>query len=593
MKLRTLLPALVLLLLGACGRESSDRLELLVEPLGPAAGTKLAVQNDVQAVWTTGDIINLNGERKTVATTDAGQASVSGIVQREVNSACFPADLAGANDLSADEINMTLPAEYHYRTSGSAQLLDLPMVGRSPAGEPLQMRHITAALCVVLENQMGVSLTIDRITVTSDTSDSYQLSGSRTVDMENITSTAAVATDNETDRKVAMVFDREALVLANGELRKVLIPVPPVGDSNHFTISVSARHEGSRYTYSRTQTHGGALERNVLAYAPVAVSGVPATPLFEPTGSSGQYYIRNSSDLVALSEAANGDWTLPGSTTKYSACKYRLAADIDMTDVPFSMISNYSNDYFYGDNHVISHLTIDGADGYCGLFKNPSGIVIENLTLNDITLHHPAFTVANGSVYLGALCAHAPAGANFTSCHVNGLKVEHGFTGKAGQVYFGGFVGRLDNGGTLNSCSISIDSIACSFDAVNCYFGGLLGYSACNEIILTIEGCSVVNSGPTITSTQNMFVGGFVSFSSNKKNIKLINCNWRSKLNVVSTHESSTNVYVGRYIGRYFINGTAYNIPIPATATAEGSINVTLNGNTTNITADVGGVITN
>ena len=593
MKIRDLCLVLALLwLLGACGREDYGPVELVVEPLG-SSDTKLTVSQDIMAVWTDGDLVNLNGSVVAISRTDATHAYVDNAAARSVNSVCFPADLC-QSDVTANSVSVALPAEYHYRTSGGAQLLDLPMVGRSPAGEPLQMRHITAALCVVLKNQMGVSLTIDRITVTSDTSDSYQLSGSRTVDMENITSTAAVATDNETDRKVAMVFDREALVLANGEQRKVLIPVPPVGDGNHFIVTVSARHEGSRYTYSRTQGGGGALQRNVLAYAPVAVSGVTATPLFEPTGSSGQYYIRNSSDLVALSEAANGDWTLPGSTTKYSECKYRLAADIDMTDVPFSMISNYSNDYFYGDNHVISHLTIDGSGGYCGLFKDPSGIVIENLTLSDVTLHHPAFAVAtNGSLYLGALCAHAPAGANFTSCHVNGLKVEHGFTGKANAVFFGGMVGRLDNGGTLNSCSISIDSIACSFDAVNCYFGGLLGYCASSGVTLNVDNCAVVTSGLTITSTQNMCVGGIIAYSSNNNiSNKLSGCDWRSKINVVSTHESSTTIYAGQYIGRYQ-KGTSTAIAIATTATAEGSINVTLNGNTTNVRDKVGRMITN
>lgn len=588
MKIRDLCLVLALLwLLGACGREDYGPVELVVEPLG-SSDTKLTVSQDIMAVWTDGDLVNLNGSVVAISRTDATHAYVDNAAARSVNSVCFPADLC-QSDVTANSVTVALPAEYHYRTSGGAQLLDLPMVGRSPAGEPLQMRHITAALCVVLKNQMGVSLTIDRITVTSD---SYQLSGSRTVDMENITSTAAVATATAANRKVAMVFDREALVLANDEKRKVLIPVPPVGDSNHFTVTVSARHEGSRYTYSRTQGGGGALERNVLAYAPAVVSGVPATPLFEPTGSSGQYYIRNSSDLVALSEAANGDWTLPGSTTKYSECKYRLAADIDMTDVPFSMIGTYTGERFSGGGHTISHLTIDGSGGYCGLFKKSNGITIENLTLNDITLRHPAFAVAtNGSVYLGALCAHDSAGVVFTSCHVNGLKVEHGFTGKANAVFFGGMVGRLDNGGTLNSCSISIGSIACSFDAVNCYFGGLLGYCEGNGATLPVNNCTVVTSGPTITSTQNMCIGGIIANSSNNEiSGKLGGCDWRSEINVVSTHESSTTIYAGQHIGRY---QKGSNVTVATNATAEGSINVTLNGNTTNVRDKVGRMITN
>lgn len=558
MKIRDLCLVLALLwLVGACGREDYGPVELVVEPLG-SSDTKLAVSQDGMAVWTDGDLVNLNGSVVAISRTDATHAYVDNAAAGSVNSVCFPADLC-QSDVTANSVTVALPAEYHYhyRTSDSdsVQLLDLPMVGRSPAGEPLQMRHITAALCVVLENQMGISLTIDRITVTSDR---YQLSGSRTVDMENITSTAAVATDNETDRKVAMVFDREALVLANDEKRKVLIPVPPVGDSNHFTVTVSARHEGSRYTYSRTQGDGGALQRNVLAYAPVAVSGVSvtATPLFEPTGSSGQYYIRNSSDLVALSEAANGDWTLPGSTTKYSACKYRLAADIDMTDVPFSMIGTYTGERFSGGGHTISHLTIDGSGGYCGLFKKSNGITIENLTLNDITLRHPAFAVAtNDSVYLGALCAHAIGGVTFTSCHVNGLKVEHGFTGKAADIYIGGLVGRLEGKSAFSSCTANIASTSYSFDAMRCHFGGMVGYGVGNTEYLTFNRCVVTSSDLTVTSTQNMDVGGMVGYTSNFKIKFEVACRWSSSMTVESTYASTPTVNVGYVIGQY-IKGT-------------------------------------
>lgn len=591
MKIRDLCLVLALLwLVGACGREDYGPVELVVDPLG-SSDTKLAVSQDIMAVWTDGDLVNLNGSVVAIRRTDATHAYVDNAAAGSVNSVCFPADLC-QTAVTANSVTVVLPAEYHYRTSGGAQLLDLPMVGRSPAGEPLQMRHITAALCVVLENQMGVSLTIDRITVTSDTSDSYQLSGSRTVDMENITSTAAVATDNETDRKVAMVFDREALVLASNETRKVLIPVPPVGSNNHFTVTVSARHEGSRYTYSRRQTTGGALQRNVLAYAPAAVSGVTATPLFEPTGSSGQYYIRNSSDLVALSEAANGDWTLPGSTTKYSECKYRLAADIDMTDVPFSMIGIYTGTRFSGGGHTISHLTIDGSGGYCGLFKDPSGIVIENLTLNDITLRHPAFAVANGSVFLGALCAHAPAGVVFTSCHVNGLKVEHSFTGKATNVYIGGIVGRLDGNSAFSSCTANIASTSYSFDATWCRFGGMVGHAMGNSQNLTFNRCVVTSSNLTVTSTQNMDVGGLVGYAATLNRIEFVNdCRWSSSMTVESTYASVPTVNVGYVIGQ-FVKMTGGNRNLSGITTT-GTITVIANGSSTPATEDIGKISSN
>lgn len=582
MKLRTLLPALVLLLLGACGRESSDRLELLVEPLGPAAGTKLAVQNDVQAVWTTGDSINVNGEWKTVATTGAGQASVSGIVQREVNRACFPAGMAGANNLSADEINMTLPAEYHYRTSGGAQLLDMPMAARAAVDQPLRFQHLTAALCVVIKNPVGGgSLTIDRITVGSN---SYQLSGSRTVNMNAIASTAAVATDNASDRQVAMLFDREALVVPAGEQRKVLIPVLPVGSSNHFTISVSARHEGSRYNYSCTQTTGGALERNVLAYAAVDFSGVESSPLFATT--DGKLTLRTSSDLVALSEAAAGAWTLPGSTTKYSECNYCLEDSIDMRDVTFHPIANYTGTHFDGNGYTISNLTIDGADGYCGLFKTSFGLNIRNLTLRNVTLRHTAPPVVNQTYHLGAFVGQAGGGVTMSNCRLEGMHVSGSdFTSSSNTIYLGGLVGSLNGGGSLTGCSVTIESVNFQFNTQNCFFGNLLANtSAESQMKLVLQNCTVINSSMVITSTGNMNVGGLIGRIAQTKIEEMPGCSWGTSMSVVSTSEGTPTVKVGRLVGLKHSTASCNTTG----ATALGSISVTKNGTTTTTTDNVG-----
>lgn len=581
MKLRTLLPALVLLLLGACGRESSDRLELLVEPLGPAAGTKLAVQNDVQAVWTDGDIINLNGEWKTVATTGAGQASVSGIVQREVNSACFPAGMAGSNDLSADEVTMILPGEYHYRTSGGAQLLDMPMAARAAVDQPLRFQHLTAALCVVINSVGGVSLTIDRITVGSN---SYQLSGSRTVNMNAIASTAAVATGNASYRQVAMLFDREALVVPAGEQRKVLIPVLPVGSNNHFTISVSARHQGSRYSYSHTQTTGGALERNVLAYAAVDFSDVEPSPLFATT--DGKLTLRTSRDLVIFSEAAAGAWTLPGSTTKYSECNYCLEDSIDMRDVTFHPIANYTGILFDGNGYTISNLTIDGADGYCGLFKTSFGLTIQNLTLRNVTLRHTTPPIVNQTYHLGAFVGQAGGGVAMTNCRLLNMYVEGAhFTSLSNTVYLGGLVGSLNGGGSLTGCSVTIESVNFQFNTQNCFFGNLLANtSAESQMKLVLQNCTVINSSMVITSTGNMNVGGLIGRIAQTKIEEMPGCSWGTSMSVVSTSEGTPTVKVGRLVGLKHSTASCNTTG----ATALGSISVTKNGTTTTTTDNVG-----
>ncbi len=586
MKIRDLCLVLALLwLVGACGREDYGPVELVAEPLG-SSDTKLAVSRDSMGVWmgvwTDGDLVNLNGSVVAIRRTDATHAYVDNAAARSVNSVCFPADLC-QTDVTANSVTVALPAEYHYhyRISDSAQLLDLPMVGRSPAGEPLQMRHITAALCVMLKNQMGVSLTIDRITVTSD---SYQLSGSRTVDMENITSTAAVATDNETDQKVAMVFDREALVLANGEQRKVLIPVPPVGSDNHFTISVSARHQGSRYNYSCTQTTGGALERNVLAYAAVDFSGLPASPLFDATGD--KLTLRTSSDLVALSEAAAGAWTLPGSTTKYSECNYRLEDDIDMQDVTFHPIANYTGTLFDGNGHTIRNLTIDGANGYCGLFKTSSGLTIQNLTLRDVTLRHTEYNSHNTSTYFGAFVAKAKGGITMKECTLNGLSLEHELSGTSMATYIGGMVASLDSGGSFTSCSMTVENINVEFTSNNLYFGSLLGnnyYEGSGTINLVLKDCIAYDTNLSITSTYNMYVGGLIGIVKNTYIDNMNGCRWSSAMAIKCTGAPAASVKTGRLLG--YMSGS---FCFTTGATASGRISVTKNGTTTRTTDNVG-----
>lgn len=585
MKLRSVCLAMVaIVLFGACQREGTGQIELIIEQIG-TPNAKLAVQQDSMAVWNAGDIINFNGTQVPVVRDNNGHAYISDAASQTVNSACFPADLCQSN-INAPTVTVSLPAEYHYRTSGGAQLLDMPIMARAAEGNPLRFRHLTAALCLILTNTQGVPLTIDYITVASD---AYQLSGERTIDMDDLETVDGITAPEGPTRQVTMLFDRQRLVLNNNETCKVLIPVPPVGANNHFSVTVSSRHEGGRYNYSSEQHSGGELPRNMLAYAAFGMKNATPTDLFDAAGGSPKrYHLRRSTDLVALAEAANAGWSMTSGSTLYRACNYSLANDIDMTDVPFDMIATYTGTHLYGNNHTISHLTINGTNGYCAFFKNPNGLTVQNLTLSDVTLKHSAYNAASKTLYLGALIANVTGGAVLTSCSVNGLTIDHAFSGKANDIRFGGLVGYLQGGGTLSSCSATITSTGYTFDATNCYYGSLLGYCTSSGASLTLNTCTVTNSALTITSTQNLAVGGIVAFSSGNKISLLSGCTWSSAMAVESTYASTPTptVYAGRLIGQYTSGSNGSRDVSGASATD--SISVTKSGVTTTVTKDIG-----
>ena len=75
------------------------------------------------------------------------------------------------------------------------------------------------------------------------------------------------------DDIIAQTMADEKLNITIGdESRTVVLPVAAVGDTNHFTVTVSSHCRGSRYVYSRRQTSGGSLARNQMGYVTVRLS---------------------------------------------------------------------------------------------------------------------------------------------------------------------------------------------------------------------------------------------------------------------------------------------------------------------------------
>lgn len=563
--------AALLLLLVACHKEGSGRVELVLEPLNNA-NVKLAVVNDIDAVWCDGDEINFNGSVVAITREDETHAYISDVYSQSVNSACFPATLA-TTDLGGNTVGVLLPSAYHYRRDGSGrQLVELPMVARAADGDPLQFRHLTAALCITLSNDRTDSktLVIDSLTVSSN---NYLLCGPRSADMTSAEPLGAQSIDEETST-VTLFFDRERLELAPGDSRKVMVPVAPVGDGNHFTISVATRCQGTRYNYSRPQTTGGALPRNMLAYASMTLNDSPTATvaILEGAGTiANPFLIKNSSDFLTYIDACIGDWKVYNmGQIKYDSSYVKVEKDIDMAGTIISPISGYKGIVFDGNNKTISNLTITdtviGSDVLCGLFASVQTSTVQNLKVANVTLQSSKVTKP---LRIGAIAGKI-AGATLTNCDVEGI--TYLITNLHTQVYYGGLVGTASNSNTLTNCDVDYTGVV-SISSSNTYYGGLVGN--CEKVTsyysMTMTGCTVANSSFALSTTGNLWAGGMVGYLVSYA-LTLNNCQWSGSMSF-SNEGPTTNV--GKMIG-YYAKGSVGSLTIGAGTSASGT--VTANG---------------
>lgn len=148
------------------------------------------------------------------------------------------------------------------------------MAAYATGTDAIQFKHLTGALCLMITNSNIRPLTLERITISSN---SYQLSGNRTVNFQSLTNNnGAVEAATDADRSVSLLFDIEPVEIAgnNADTTFVVLPIPAVGDANKFTVEVSTYNIDykSRYIYQRMQSTGGALARNEIGYVPVQIN---------------------------------------------------------------------------------------------------------------------------------------------------------------------------------------------------------------------------------------------------------------------------------------------------------------------------------
>lgn len=582
--------------LWGCNKDEDGMLEIFAESFG--GDTKLVVNNRI-AEWQNGDKVRINGTtavvtRKVYEQTTHAYIPTSAV--SAVNRAVFPDTLCSS--IGDDSINITLPAEYSYRTEGGIQVLEVPMAAVSAESSPMHFSHLTGALNVRLVGR-DFDLELESLTVSSD---KYQLSGECPLDFSDISGQTAQLAANEQQKSVSLTFN--GTVLPQGGSLDVIVPIAPVLSDNHFTIKLKARKDGKRYVYTRSQHDGGSLERNVMAYAEVQTSQALGEALFEGSGTeSSPYRINTKEDFLLFHSLVENDVT-DNHTTLYSRCCFRLTDSIDMTGDTISPITKYGyGATFDGGGFAIKNLTVtsvrySSTEYNCGLFSMTKS-KIKNLIMDNVTLFHSGnvetlnisplcakvnvCTISNCTIrnveahvsgtidYLnyGGLVAYTSDTILVSNCIISGLiTIPH----ISGQFYYGGVIGQISNG-KLQVLNSNIDNRVLNLrSGGRVYFGGIIGYLYGSTS--SISSCTWY--GDVNIDAQNTYAGGVVGMTNSLLSFSYTYSAFTGSITATTTGSSS---YLGRIAGRK--TGSPYT-----NTGSTSTVVLKLNGNT--VDADIG-----
>lgn len=541
-KTHILATLLVLLTLAGC-EKVDDGVDGMVEIFAESMSGGKVLLNGANSTWVSGDQIRLNGTTATV-TRRGDRAYISSDSLADVNRAVYPASLVGSS-LTSNTVSIDFPRYYHYRTDGNGhQVLDLPMAAYSNSRtSPLQFKHLTGALYITITNTATVPLTLQSVTVTSS---SYQLSGTRNIDISTM-SVEGATTVNDADKSVSLVFDKN-LTLSAGSNVRVMVPVLPVGSSQKFTIKVRSVGENiaNTYMYSRSQTSGGdhSLQRNQLGYVPVSITAEESSsPLDQVNGA---YVVRTPLEFCLMAQGITNSSIADDATIE-------IMEDIDMSGYTVSPIVKYDYDgTIHGNNKTISNLTVGCVSSIagqyvCALFGYVSTVKINNLNLDRITLDYSS--VGRGALYIGGLIGTQDGGEGISTIENCGIHISSVLAGSpSGAVYFGGIMADASREISISNCNVSFTGLPSSLTGSTVNFGGFIGSSGSNPTSIT----SSTSVGPSVTinPTTGARVGGMIGNKASG-NFTAQSCEIWGSVDVVG---GSYNYY-GTMIGKYTPSG--------------------------------------
>lgn len=554
----------ILTVTGCEKQEDNDGMvEIFTESL---SGNGKVLVDGADATWMAGDKILLNGSPVMVVRHSNGRAYISSEgLNATTYRAVYPSSLNVSN-WSTDNLSVEFPKIYHYRTDASGkQILELPMAAYSTGDNSLHFKHLTGALYVTVTNTSSSPRLLQAVTVSSD---KYMLNGSRSIDLTNIDALGPIQNESASRRTVTLHFDDECILPENGGSKKVMIPIPPVGGDNHFTISVKTYQEGESQSFvttkSQTSNSDHSLGRNILGYAPIDIVAGAETREAILSSNGGVYKLYSGTDFYLMTKMISGD--------SLKNASFELQQDIDMSGITIEPIVNDKYEgTINGANHCVSNLTIRGIkvgneEAFCALFKFSNiNTTIKNIRFDNLNLINE--NVGTATLYVGAFEAKNEASGNtartFSNCVVNIGQFEDG--NAASEVYFGGLVGQFSPKLEITDCHVTLPDV--TIDGSFIRFGGMVGSSATNA--LTISGSSW-RAGSLTLNASNACVGGLVGAKSSGQ-FNASNCVLGANVNATL---QGTYRYFGNLVGRFNTQAQAQSSNITT------SISFTLNGDT-------------
>ena len=227
-------------------------------------------------------------------------------------------------------------------------------------------------------------------------------------------------------------------------------------------------------------------------------SSAAVTPYADGDGSPGNpYLIKSAAQLYNLAQLVNLN------NTAYNDKSYRLAANIDLGDLPWMPIGNAANRFkgsFDGGGHTVSGLNVN--ENCAGLFGYIDGGTVKNLSVSGAVS-------GSGTEYStgGGVASYVYGGSTIKNC-------SSACTITEGEYCTGGVAGNVD-GSTIQNC---YNTGAVTGTVASTMTGGVAGYVHGSNS--TIQNC--YNTG-AVTSTVTGGVAGSISGSST-----IQNCYWLS-----------------------------------------------------------------
>lgn len=231
-----------------------------------------------------------------------------------------------------------------------------------------------------------------------------------------------------------------------------------------------------------------------------------------------------------------------------------------------------------GDNHTISGLT---APLYAGGFAGNSGIVIKNLTLNNVKINDSTNTQGIGA-FIGSI--DSMPRIELINCKLTNSEIV-----STGGARLGGLIGWTSGYNNQNDGPVDTRIIINNCTVDNCKLtakgsvGGVIGHAGCNPATYhTLSGCTVTNCTLTSTDEGNWRVGTLIGTANvGQVTIEKAAASGNTLAQAEKTAPEGENLY-GRSVpnndGIVVIDGKIDKEASAGKYTAEGSSIVKVNG---------------